>query len=130
VLAGAGADRTLLVCEAVTMYLTGEAVDRVLAYAGGLAPGSVVIITYLPRAEAGRSGNKRWSRRLGWRSAYHPAELAARLRAHGLTPLTDTGADDHQARLLRPDGRRLAVFPGERIALAAVAPQRVTSSDG
>nr|BFE74889.1 SAM-dependent methyltransferase [Actinoplanes digitatis] len=121
VLAGAGTDRTLLLCEAVTMYLGGEAVDRVLAYAGGLAPGSRVIITYLPRAEAERRENNRWSRRLGWRSAYHPAEMAARLRAHGLTPLTDIGAEAHRAELLRSGGRKLAVFPGERIALAAVA---------
>src|SRR5687768_10258522 len=83
VLAGAGTERTLLICEAVTMYVPDEAVDRVLGYAGGLAPGSHVIITYLPRAEAERSENHRWSRRLGWRSAYQPAELAARLRAHG-----------------------------------------------
>ncbi|GLW29216.1 class I SAM-dependent methyltransferase [Actinoplanes regularis] len=120
VLAGAGAGRTLLICEAVTMYVTGEAVDRVLAYAGGLAAGSRVILTYLPRAEADRSENRRWSRRLGWRSAYHPAEFADRLRAYGLTPLADLGADDHQAQLLRPAGRELAVFPGERIAVAAV----------
>lgn len=120
VLAGAGTGRTLLICEAVTMYVADEAVGRVLAYAGGLASGSLVIITYLPRAEADKSENERWSRRLGWRSAYHPAEIAARLQALGLTPLTDIGADDHRARLLRPDGRRLAVFPGERIVLAAV----------
>jgi len=119
VLAGAGTGRTLLICEAVTMYLDGEAVDRVLAYAGGLASGSLVIITYLPRAVADRSENDRWSRRLGWRAAYHPAEMAARLHAHGLTVLKDIGAADHQARLLRPDGRGLAVFPGERIAIAA-----------
>jgi O-methyltransferase involved in polyketide biosynthesis len=118
VLAGAGAGRTLLICEAVTMYLADDAVDRVLAYAGGLAAGSHVIITYLPRAEADSGENDRWSRRLGWRSAYHPAELAARLQAHGLTPLRDVGADDHQAQLLRPGGRELAVFPGERITLA------------
>ncbi|MET8153366.1 class I SAM-dependent methyltransferase [Actinoplanes sp. NPDC049668] len=119
VLASAGTDRTLLLCEAVTMYVAGEAVDRVLAYAGGLAPGSRVIITYMPRAVADRSENGRWSRRLGWRSAYHPAEMAARLRSHGLTPLTDIGAEEHRADLLRSDRRDLAVFPGERIALAA-----------
>jgi methyltransferase (TIGR00027 family) len=121
VLAGAGAGRTLLICEAVTMYLPDDAVGEVFAYAGGLAAGSRVIITYLPKAEAGRAENLRWSRRLGWRSAYSPAEMAARLRAYGLTPLADIGADEHRARLLRPGRRDLAVFPGERIALAAMA---------
>jgi O-methyltransferase involved in polyketide biosynthesis len=101
------------------MYVTAEAVDRVLAYAGELAAGSLVIITYLPRSEAGRSGNERWSRRLGWRSAYDPAELAGCLRGHGLVPLTDIGAEEHRALLRRAGGRELAVFPGERIAVAA-----------
>jgi methyltransferase (TIGR00027 family) len=119
VLAGAGTGRTLLICEAVSMYVAEEAVERVLAYAGGLAPGSLVIITYLPRDVADSGEYDRWSRRLGWRSAYHPDEMAGRLRAHGLTPLSDIGADDHEAQLLRPHGRKLAVFPGERIAVAA-----------
>ena len=118
VLAGAGTGRTLLICEAVSMYVTGEAVDRILTYAGTLAPGSHVIITYLPATEAGH----RWAARLGWRTSFDPAELAARLRAHGLTPLADLGAEDHQARLLRPAGRDLTVFPGERIALAIREP--------
>ena len=118
VLAGAGTARTLLICEAVTMYVTDEAVDRVLTYAGGLAAGSRVIITYLPKTVAESGVGGRWSRRLGWRSAYRPAEMGARLQQHGLTRLTDLGADDHQAQLLRPDGRKLAVFPGERIAMA------------
>ncbi|GGN49373.1 methyltransferase (TIGR00027 family) [Actinoplanes campanulatus] len=122
VLAGAGTGRTLLICEAVTMYVDREAVDRVLAYAGRLAAGSRLIITYLPQAEADRRENDRWSRRLGWRAAYQPAELAAHLRAHGFAVLTDIGAADHQAQLLRPQGRSLAVFPGERIAVAAYVP--------
>ena len=121
VLAGAGTGRTLLLCEAVTMYVAGEAVDRVLAYAGGLAPGSRVIITYLSER----------LRRTGARTAGGPAawagaaptirpSMAARLQAHGLTPLTDIGAEEHRAQLLRPDGRKLAVFPGERIVLATM----------
>jgi hypothetical protein len=57
---------------------------------------------------------------LRWRSAFDPAGIADRLRAYGLVPLTDLGADDHQARLLRPAGRATAVFAGERIVVAAV----------
>ncbi|WP_229070578.1 SAM-dependent methyltransferase [Actinoplanes sp. DH11] len=122
VLAGAGLGRTLLICEAVTMYVAEEAADRVLACAGRLAAGSVVILTYVPRAEADRAGNEGWSRRLGWRTAYDPAELAGRLRAHGLSPLADVGADEHRARMLRDGDRTLAVFPGERVVVAAREP--------
>ena len=119
-LAEAGTDRTLLICEAVSMYVGADAVERVLGYAGRLAPGSRVVMTYLPGAEAGRSQNSRWSRRLRWRSTFEPEELAGRLRAHGLRPVSDVGAEEHEARLLRPAGRKLAVFPGERIAVATV----------
>ena len=121
VLASATAEAapTLLLCEAVTMYLPGEAVERIFAYAGSLPPGSRVILTYLARDVADRAGNSGWARRLGWRSAYHPHEVAARLTAHGLTPLRDIGAEDHRERLLRPIGRTLSVFPGERIVVAA-----------
>ena len=101
------------------MYLPGEAVERIFAYAGSLPPGSRVILTYLPREVAAKTEHERWSRRLRWRSAYSPEEVAARLSAQGLTPLRDIGAEDHEQRLLRPTGRALSVFPGERIVVAA-----------
>ncbi|MEV6493945.1 SAM-dependent methyltransferase [Actinoplanes sp. NPDC051633] len=118
--ATAGDAPALLLCEAVTMYLPDEAVERVFAYAGTLPAGSRVILTYLPRDVADRAENDRWSRRLRWRSAYHPHEVAARLAVHGLTTLRDLGAEEHQERLLRPAGRTLTVFPGERIAIASL----------
>ena len=120
VLAGAGLGDapTLLLCEAVTMYLPGEAVERFFAYAGSLPPGSRLILTYLPRDAADANANGWWSRRLRWRSAFRPDEIAARLAAHGLTVRDDFGADEHRSRLLAPIGRDLAVFPGERIVVA------------
>jgi methyltransferase (TIGR00027 family) len=118
VLASAGNGRTLVICEAVTMYLPADAVETIVEYAGGLAPGSRLILTYLPKAVADAIRGGGWSRRLRWRSAYHPEEIAARLAAHGLSPLADLGAEHHQDQLLRPAGRTLAVFPGERIAVA------------
>ena len=120
VLADSGA-ATLVLFEAVSMYLPGDAVDRVLAYAGGLVPGSRVVLTYMPRGFLDDPRYARWARRLGWRTAFDPAELAVRLAGHGLRVLADLGAEEHQERLLRPLGRRLAVFGGERIVVAEPA---------
>jgi len=116
--ADTGTAPVLLLCEAVTMYLPADAVERILAYAGRLPPGSRLILTYLPREVAESHEHDRWSRRLGWRTSYHPHEIAARLTAHGLTPRTDIGHAEHRSRLLHPAGRTEAVFPGERIVVA------------
>ncbi|MFG1604437.1 class I SAM-dependent methyltransferase [Actinoplanes sp. NPDC049265] len=114
----AGSGPVLLLCEAVTMYLPDDAIERVLGYAAGLPPGSRLILTYLPRDVADDIKNSYWSRRLGWRGAFRPEELAARLTEHGLTPLSDVGAEEHRSRLLAPRGRRVNVFPGERVVVA------------
>jgi methyltransferase (TIGR00027 family) len=124
VLAGAGIDqdaRTLLICEAVSLYLPDGAVEEVLAYAACLPPGSRFVLTYLPRSVSENPRYARWVRRLHWQTAFHPPELARRLAGHGLSVLADLGAEDHQARPLRPLGRTLDVFDGERVVVAEKA---------
>jgi methyltransferase (TIGR00027 family) len=109
---------TLVICEAVSLYLPGPAVAGLFAYAGELPPGSRFVLTYLSRAVAEDPRFARWQRRLKWRTAFSPAEVAVRLEAHGLTVLADLGAADHQRDLLRPRGRELDVFAGERITVS------------
>lgn len=119
--AAPGADpeeTTLLLCEAVSMYVSGGAVDRLLDYAGGLPQGSRVVLTYLPRGVADDPRFAGWARRLGWRTAFDPAEIAERLAGRGLHVRADLGADEHQRLLLRPRGRSLDVFAGERVLIA------------
>jgi O-methyltransferase involved in polyketide biosynthesis len=98
------------------MYLPADAVERIVAYAGGFPDGSRLILTYLPRAVAEDPRFARWRRMLNWQTAFHPEELAERLSGHGLTVLADMGAEEHRRRL---EGRDLAVFEGERIVIAA-----------
>jgi methyltransferase (TIGR00027 family) len=119
VLAAAGGERdvrTLVICEAVSLYLPGAAVEEVLAYAGSLPPGSRLVFTYLPRAIADDPLYARWGRRLHWQTAFGPPEVAERLAAHGLRTVADVGAEEH--RRLLPRGRALTVFAGERITVA------------
>ena len=121
VLTAAGADpaaRTLVLCEAVSLYMPQDAVGELLRYAGTLAAGSRFIFTYLPRAVADDPRHAGWKRRLRWVTAFDPGELGQQLSRLGLRVLADLGAEEHQERVLRPAGRRLAVFPGERIVIA------------
>ncbi|WP_143235221.1 class I SAM-dependent methyltransferase [Paractinoplanes atraurantiacus] len=108
----------LLLCEAVTMYLPPDAVEAVFAYAGTLPEASRFVVTYMPRSVAEDPRHATWARRLRWRAAYDPDELARHLAGHGLRVVADLGAEDYQKRFLRPAGRSLAVFPGERVAVA------------
>lgn len=108
----------LVICEAVSLYLPAEAVQQLFAYAGSLPAGSRLILTYLPRVIAEDPRYARWRRRLKWRTAFDPAELAERLAGHGLTVVSDLGAADYQLLMLGPAGRDLDVFEGERIAVS------------
>jgi methyltransferase (TIGR00027 family) len=117
-LAGAGADlgaRTLVICEAVSMYLPAVAVDELFAYAESLPPGSKLVLTYLPRAVAEDPRHTKWARRLRWRTAFHPPELAGQMAGRGLSVRADVGAPEYREQLLGPIGRTLDVFEGERI---------------
>jgi methyltransferase (TIGR00027 family) len=121
VLAEAGADLTaptLVLCEAVSMYVPGSAVDSLLGYAGSLAPGSRLVLTYLPSGVRDDPRYAGWARRLRWRTAFEPAEVARRLAAQGLRVDADLGADEYRQTLLRPLGRTLDVFAGERVVIA------------
>jgi O-methyltransferase involved in polyketide biosynthesis len=93
-------------------------VGELFAYAGSLPRGSRFVLTYLSRAVAEDPRHARWQRRLKWQTAFSPSEVGALLEAHGLTVLADLGAVDHQRDLLRPMGRELDVFDGERITVS------------
>ncbi len=126
---GSGAN-TLVIWEGVTQYIAARAVDATLSdIRRAMAPGSRVIFTYVHAglidgslsiegaervmAEITRQGEP-------WIFGIHPGELAHYLAARGMELVADVGAMDYRARYLEPAGREMALFDGERIAIAQV----------
>ena len=124
VLAGDGFDPaapTLLVWEAVSQYLPRAAAEETLAFAGTLAPGSLLVFTYMPQSVIDGQKYARQVRRFQWQTGFDPAGLAAHLATHRLTLVSDLGAEEYQDRYLRPRNRALPVFPIERVAVARIS---------
>ncbi|MFN8195644.1 MAG: class I SAM-dependent methyltransferase [Nocardioidaceae bacterium] len=130
-LEAAGLDRArpaMFVWEGVTPYLTEAAVRATLAYLGGAAAGSAVVLTYVLRGVVDGTRGQEWSaavrQALGpaepWVFGLEPAEVPGLLAESGLRLVEDVGDADFQERYLRPIGRQLVVSPGERLALAVV----------
>jgi methyltransferase (TIGR00027 family) len=101
------AQRTLVIWEGVTNYLTAEAVGAVIRWAGSLAAGSGFIFTYIdaavlgdPSRFAGAATILREVAASGepWTFGFDPAVLPAYLDERGLTLVEDLGADQYRAR--------------------------------
>ena len=110
--------RTLLICEAVSPYLSGATVEETLAFAGTLAVGSRLVFSYIPRSVLDGTRYAGWVRRLNWQTGFDPALLGGHLATHGLTLRADLGAKEYQELFLRPRNRALDVFEIERVAIA------------
>ena len=74
----------------VTMYLTREAIDAVLATIGTFAEGSEVVLTFAQPTEPDDHGGRFFAERAAaagepWLSYFEPDELEAILRSHGFS---------------------------------------------
>jgi methyltransferase (TIGR00027 family) len=124
-------DRTrpaVFVWEAVTQYLSEQAVRNTLSFVGKSAPGSLLVFTYVLRSIVeGRSDIispatlAQIARDSPWIFGLEPAELEDYLQPFHLTLVEDVGNAYYQEHYLKPVGRKLVVSEGERIALAKVA---------
>jgi len=121
--------RTIVIWEGVTNYLSEDAVEAVLAWTGGLAPDSLLAFTYVharvlaePSAFAGAERILAAVARTGeaWTFAIDPAQLESRLAAHGLTLVEDLGADDYRARVCDSRDAHACGYAFYRAALASV----------
>ena len=123
-------ERTLFIWEGVTQYLTGEAVKGTLEYVSSASgAGSTIVFTYIRRGIIDGSDRPEWfgsflslANRLGSPLLFglDRAELEQYCCDCGLELVEDVGAAEYQDRYLKPLGRQLNVFDGERAVYARV----------
>ena len=116
----------MVVWEAVTQYLTEDAVRRTLAWLGTAAGGSRLVFTYvrrdfldgtnLYRAEGAYRDFVR--RHRVWHFGLTPDQVAPLLAEHGWTEDEQVGAAEYERRYLEPAGRTLPVSEIERFVAA------------
>lgn len=111
---------TLVLAEGVLPYLPRANTEETFAYAGGLAPGSRLVFSYLQQDVLASDRYARRAEQFSWQTGLPPAQLAELLAAHHLRLVRDLAADDYQTLYLRPRGRSLEVFDLERTAVADV----------
>jgi len=122
--------RTLFLWEGVTQYITAEAVSNTLACVSRVSGvGSTIVFTYVRRDLVDGPDRPVWvepfltfAERVGspWMFGLDPDNVEQYLADHGLQLVSDVGAADYQDLYLKPLGREMSVFDGERVAYARV----------
>ncbi len=118
--------RTFFVWEAVTQYLSSEAVQQTLAKLRSAPAGSRLVFTYVRRDFIdginlyGAEGLYRRfvQRRQLWHFGLPPQEVATFLAGHGWQLSEQAGPDLIMQRYVEPNGRHLTVSPIEWTAYA------------
>ncbi|HXY64694.1 MAG TPA: SAM-dependent methyltransferase [Mycobacterium sp.] len=121
--------RTFFIWEAVTQYLTADAVDATLESLRPAASGSRLVFTYVRRDfidGVNFYGAKQLYRRFRqrqqlWRFGLQPDEVAAFLGGHGWRLVEQLGAEQIVQRYVEPTGRDLTASQVEWSAYAEKA---------
>lgn len=111
--------------EAVTQYLTEDAVRRTLTFLSNAAPGSRLAFTFVRKdffTGANYYGaealHRDFVRRGIWRFALDPSDVDGLMREYGWVEREQAGPAEYAVNYLRPAGRDLAASEIERFAYA------------
>jgi methyltransferase (TIGR00027 family) len=118
----------IFIWEGVTQYISEEAVRQTLAFVGKSASGSIIVFTYVLKSIIERRSNILDANHLmdvvakqsPWVFGMEPSGIPDFLKPYHLALVADVGNADYQEKYLKPVGRNLVVFEGERIAQATV----------
>jgi methyltransferase (TIGR00027 family) len=121
--------RAVFVWEAVTQYLTEQAVRRTLAWLAQAAGGSRLVFTYVRRDFLSGTnlfdGQRLYTdfviKRPIWRFGLHPEDVGSLLLEFGWVEQEQLGRAEYMQRYLEPIGRRLSVTEIERSVRATRA---------
>lgn len=119
---------TVFIWEGVTQYISEEAIQLTLAFVGKSAPGSIIVFTYVLKSIIERRSDIPGAENMmdfigknaAWVFGLEPSSLPAFLQPFHLALVADVGNADYQEKYLKPLGRTLVVFQGERIVYATV----------
>jgi methyltransferase (TIGR00027 family) len=119
--------RTLFIWEG---YITAEAVNNTLEFVSGVSGvGSAIVFTYVRRGIIDGTARPEWfrpflsfARKVGSPFIFglDQVEIEPYLADRGLKLIDDVGAAEYQDLYLKPLGREMNVFDGERVAFAEV----------
>ena len=118
----------VFIWEGVTQYITEKAVSQTLAFVGKSAPGSIIVFTYVLKSIIERRSDipdadhmmDVVAQQSPWVFGLEPSSIPAFLKQFHLALIADVGDADYQEKYLKPLGRSLIVFEGERIVQATV----------
>ncbi len=121
---------TFFIWEAVTQYLTAEAVRQTLTFVGNSAADSMIVFTYVlkgiierrPEIPDAAKMMDYVAKSSPWIFGLEPSEVKDYLQQFHLKLLADVGNAYYQEKYLRPLKRTLFVAEGERIVQAVVTP--------
>ena len=112
---------TLIILEAVTQYISNDAVNEVFNFISKLPNGSYLLFTYILRDVIERKtefANKimDWSvkKHFPFLFGVNPSEIKSFLRKYNLDMLEDVGTEFYKENYLKPIKRNISVYEGER----------------
>lgn len=121
---------TVFIWEAVTQYISADAVRQTLSFIGKSAPDSVLVFTYVLKSVIERRSTvldadkmmDRVQKTAPWIFGLEPSEVRAFLQPFHLQVQSDVGSTDYQTKYLQPLKRTLHVSEMERTVHAVVIP--------